>query len=88
MSHINLTNIKIRRLTDKNSDYYYLIIDENNHELNQPKQVFFCFPKSVKEGWGELESNWENLKEIELEYETNERGNNKVTGLWTSPSFT
>ena len=74
MSTIKLKNISVKKLADKNANPYFLILDE--------KQIaYFCFPKALKEGWVELENNWQNLKEVEIEYETNERGSNKVTSL-------
>jgi len=38
----------------------------------------------VKEGWEELVKNWENLKEAEIEFETNERGNNRVVSIYVN----
>jgi hypothetical protein len=35
----------------------------------------------MKEGWEDLVNNWKQTKEVELEFETNERGNNKVINL-------
>jgi hypothetical protein len=35
-------------------------------------EAFFCFEKAVKEGWNDLVNNWENLKEVEIEFTENE----------------
>jgi hypothetical protein len=45
MPTLNLTNITIKKLEDKNLNTYFLIIDNNN-----PHEAFFCFEKTVKEG--------------------------------------
>lgn len=76
-SNSSLNNITIKKLQDKNFNDYYLIVNNNNKD-----EVYFCFEKAVKEGWGDLVSGWEQIKEVELEFETNERGNNKVVSLY------
>ena len=63
MPAINLTNINIKKLEDKNFNPYYLIVNNDNTD-----EVFFCFEKTVKEGWDNLVNNYENIKEVELEY--------------------
>ena len=64
MPTLNLTNITIKKLTDRNANIYYLIINQNNNS-----EAFFCFEGTLnKEGWSELEDNWENIKEVEIEY--------------------
>jgi hypothetical protein len=76
MTTINLSNITIRQLTDKNGNTYYLIKD------NDTDQAYFCFEKALKQiDWTDLETNWQELKEIEIEYETNDRGSNKVISI-------
>jgi hypothetical protein len=45
MSTINLKNITIKKLEDKNFNPYYLIINNDNQD-----EVFFCFEKTVKNG--------------------------------------
>lgn len=76
MPTLNLTNITIKQKEDKNFNKYYLIVD------NESDSAYFCFEKAVRDGWNDLVSNWEQIKEIEIEYETNERGNNKVVSLY------
>ncbi len=76
MPTLNLKNITIKEKQDKNLKPYYLIVD------NDSNSVYFCFEKAVKEGWNDLISDYQNIKEVELEYETNERGNNKVVSLY------
>ena len=76
MPTLNLTNITIKQKEDKNFNKYYLIVD------NESDSAYFCFEKAVKDGWNDLVSNWENIREVEIEYETNERGNNKVVSVY------
>jgi hypothetical protein len=49
---------------------------------NDSDSAYFCFERAVKNGWQELASNYENIREVEIEFETNERGNNKVVGIY------
>ncbi len=76
MPSANLKNITIKQKEDKNFNKYYLIVD------NDSDSVYFCFERAVKEGWDDLVSSWEQIKEVELEFETNERRNNKVVSLY------
>ena len=53
------------------------------------KEAFFCFEKTVKEGWNDLVQNWENIKEIEIEFTENENNfktYKKVVNLYSSQS--
>jgi hypothetical protein len=69
MPTFHLTNLTIKKLTDKNSKDYYLIINQDNQE------AFFCFEGMVnRENWQELEDNWESIKELEIEYNEKEQG--------------
>jgi len=82
MPTLNLKNITIKKLEDRNFNTYYLIVNNDNQD-----EVYFCFEKTVKDGWDSLVNNWENLKEVEIEFE--EKENNfktyrKVVSLWTS----
>jgi hypothetical protein len=79
MPTLNLKNITIKKLQDKNLQDYYLIIDQNDND-----KAYFCFPKTLQSGWDNLVNNYQNITEVELEYETNDRGNNKVTNLFTN----
>jgi hypothetical protein len=59
-----------------------LIVDNDNQE-----EAFFCFEWTVKEGWNELVNNYENLKEVEIEFEEKEQNSKtykKVIGLYAS----
>lgn len=67
MPSLNLKNITIKKLEDRNLNPYYLIVNNDNSD-----EAFFCFEKTVKEGWDNLVNNWENIKEIEIEYTENE----------------
>ena len=63
MPTLNLKNITIKKLEDRNFNTYFLIVNNDNQD-----EAFFCFEKTVKEGWNDLVSNWENIKEVEIEY--------------------
>jgi len=78
MPTVNLTNITIKKLQDKNLNNYYLIVNNDNQD-----EVYFCFEGAVKDGWDNLINNWENIREVELEYETNEKGNQRVISIFT-----
>lgn len=67
MPTLNLKNIIIKKLEDKNLNTYYLIVNQDNQD-----EVYFCFEKTVKEGWDSLVNNWENIQEVEIEYTENE----------------
>jgi len=67
MPSINLKNITIKKLEDRNFNTYYLIVNNDNQD-----EAFFCFEKAVKDGWTDLINNWENLKEVEIEFEEKE----------------
>jgi hypothetical protein len=45
MPTLNLTNITIKKLEDKNYNTYFLIVNNNN-----PEEAYFCFEKTVKSG--------------------------------------
>jgi hypothetical protein len=69
MPNLHLQNITIKKLADRNLKDYYLIINQDNQE------AFFCFEGMInKEGWQELEENWEGIKELEIEYNEVEQG--------------
>jgi len=82
MPTINLKNITIKKLDDRNLNTYYLIINNDNTD-----EAYFCFEKTVKEGWDNLVNNWENIKEVELEFEEKEanfKTYRKVINLYSS----
>ena len=68
MPTLTLQNITIKQLQDKNFNTYYLIINNDNED-----ESYFCFERTVKEGWEDLVNNWENIKEVEIEFEENEK---------------
>ena len=81
MPTTNLKNITIKKLTDKNLNNYYLIVNNDNQD-----EAYFCFEWTVKEGWDNLVNNWENLKEVEIEFEEREQNfktYRKVVSLYT-----
>ena len=76
MPSLNLKNITIQEKQGSNLKTYYLIVDKDTD------QAYFCFSGAVKNGWEDLITDYQNIKEVELEFETNERGNNKVVSLY------
>jgi hypothetical protein len=84
MSTLNLKNITIKKLEDRSFNTYYLIVNNDNQD-----EAFFCFEKTVKEGWNDLVNNWENIKEVEIEYtekENNSKTYRQVVSLYTPES--
>ena len=81
MPTTNLKNITIKKLEDRNFNTYYLIVNNDNQD-----EAFFCFEGTVKSGWDSLVSNYENIREIEIEFEekeTNFKTYRKVVSLYT-----
>ena len=81
MPTLNLKNITIKKLENKNLNTYYLIVNNENQD-----EAYFCFEKTVKEGWTDLVNNWESIKEVEIEFtesENNFKTYKKVISLWT-----
>jgi len=68
MPTLNLKNITIKKLEDRNFNPYYVIV--NNENSNE---AYFCFEWTVKDGWTDLVNNWEQIKEVEIEFIENER---------------
>ena len=68
MPSLNLKNITIKKLEDRNLNTYFLIVNNDNQD-----EAYFCFEKTIKDGWNDLVSNWENIKEVEIEFEENEK---------------
>ena len=69
MPSTHLQNITIKKLTDKNSNAYYLIVNNENQD-----EAYFCFSGTVnQETWQELEDNYEIIKEVEIEYSEKEQ---------------
>jgi hypothetical protein len=52
MPTLNLKNITIKKLEDKNFNTYYLIVNNDNQD-----EAFFCFEKAIKDGWNSLVNN-------------------------------
>ncbi|MCE8163465.1 MAG: hypothetical protein I3273_05495 [Candidatus Moeniiplasma glomeromycotorum] len=69
-----------RLVTSENNFCYYLIVNNNNSD-----EAFFCFSGAVKNGWEELVSNWESLREVEVEFEEKQSfvGDQKENGFKT-----
>ena len=68
MPTLNLKNITIKKLEDRNLNTYFLIVNNDNQD-----EAYFCFEKAVKDGWTDLKNNWESIKEVEIEFEENEK---------------
>ena len=80
MPTLNLKNITIKKLQDKNLNDYFLIVNNDNQD-----EAYFCFEWTLKEGWQELVNNWEQIKEVEIEFIENEQDfkvYRKVVSLW------
>lgn len=69
-----LKNVNINERQTISGETYFIIKD------NETEQVYFCFQDRLKTGWTELVNNKESIRELEIEFEENERGN-KVIGL-------
>lgn len=76
MPTITLKNPTIQQKETSTLKTYYLIKDPNN-----PDEAFFAFEWTVKEGWQELVNNYQNVKELELEYFEN-NNYKKITSLY------
>jgi hypothetical protein len=73
MPTTNLKNITIQERTTINGETYFTIKD------NETEQVYFCFQNKLKDGWQELVNNYEQIKEVEIEFEENEKGNKVIS---------
>ena len=82
MPAVNLKNITIKKLEDRNFKPYFLIVNNENSD-----EAYFCFEGTVKEGWDSLVSNYENIREVEIEFEEKEanfKTYRKVISVYTS----
>jgi hypothetical protein len=78
MPAVNLKNITIKKLIDKNLNDYFLIVNNDNQE-----EAYFCFEKTIKESeWIDLINDYEAIREVELEFEVNDRGYKRVISLY------
>jgi len=68
MPSLNLKNITIKQLQDKNFKPYYVIVNNDNQD-----EAYFAFEWTVKSGWDNLVNNWEQIKEVEIEFEEKEQ---------------
>ncbi|KLL05206.1 MAG: hypothetical protein MRERV_3c002 [Mycoplasmataceae bacterium RV_VA103A] len=64
MPTTSLTNITIKKMEDRNFKPYFLVINNDNQD-----EAFFCFEWTLKSGWQDLVNNYENIKEVEIEFE-------------------
>jgi hypothetical protein len=77
MPVLNLKNITIDQRQMISGETYFIIRD------NEQNTTFFCFEDKLKNNWQELINNYQNIKEIEIEYLEQEKGN-KVISLQIS----
>ena len=49
MPSLNLKNITIKKLEDRNFKPYYLIVNNENSD-----EAYFCFEWTIKDGWIDL----------------------------------
>ncbi|MCE8168333.1 MAG: hypothetical protein I3273_04735 [Candidatus Moeniiplasma glomeromycotorum] len=80
MATTKLTNFEVRKLTDRNLQEYFMIINNDNRD-----EVYFCFQTRVKEGWDILNKSPLPIN-IEIEYEENEQNGRiykRATSLYT-----
>jgi hypothetical protein len=76
MPVLNLKNITIDQRQMISGENFFMIKDQDSN------QVFFCFEDKLKNNWQELANNYQNIKEVEIEYLEQEKGN-KVISLQT-----
>lgn len=79
MPTLSLKNITIKEKQDKNLNPYYLI-----------DQAYFCFlGAAFRDGWQDLITDYENIKEVEIEYtekENNFKTYRQVVSLYSPES--
>jgi len=68
MPTLNLKNITNKKLEDRNLNTYFLIVNNDSQD-----EAYSCFEWTLKEGLTDLANNWENIKEVEIEFEENEK---------------
>lgn len=71
-----LTNLKIIQKQDQNSNTYYIIFNQNT-----TNEAYFCWERTVKEGWADFQNNWDKISRIEFEYEETKKGNKVINIL-------
>jgi hypothetical protein len=77
MPVLNLKNITIDQRQMISRGNYFIIRD------NEQNTTFFCFEDKLKNNWQQLINNYQNIKEVEIEYLEQEKGN-KVISLQIS----
>lgn len=71
-----LTNASIDKRKNIKGEDFYIIFD------NDTKQAYFCFQNKLRDNWKDLAEHYQEIKEIEFEYEEQEKGN-KVSYIVT-----
>jgi len=65
---IKLTNASIDKRKNVKGEDFYIIFDNDN------KNAYFCFQNKLRDNWKDLTHYYQDIKEIEFEYEEQERG--------------
>jgi len=73
-----ITNLQIIEKVDKNGDEYFVLFDNDREKGDN---AFLAFPGRVKEGWNDLFKHWKDIKEVEIEWEEDEKGK-KILSIW------
>ena len=78
---IRISDLNIIERLDIKGNPYYILFD-NEKEMGDKYKSFFAFSGKVKEGWDILKNNYKNLKELDIEFENDDKGN-KVIGVYS-----
>ena len=73
-----ITNLQIIEKVDKKGDEYFVLFDNDREKGDN---AFLAFPGRVKEGWNDLFKHWKDIKEVEIEWEEDEKGK-KILNIW------
>ena len=73
-----ITNLQIIEKVDKNGDEYFVLFDNDREKGDN---AFLAFRGRVKEGWNDLFKHWKDIKEVEIEWEEDEKGK-KILNIW------
>ena len=75
-----ITNLQIIEKVDKNGDEYFVLFVVVKEKGDN---AFLAFPGRVKEkeGWNDLFKHWKDIKEVEIEWEEDEKGK-KILNIW------
>ncbi|WNE41087.1 MAG: hypothetical protein mread185_000544 [Mycoplasmataceae bacterium] len=80
-----LSNFEIKKLTDKNLQEYFMIINNDNRD-----EVYFCFKTKISEEQWEILTKMPSPLNIEIDYEENEQNGRiykRAVALYTDDIF-